>query len=181
MKKKLMALLYCVLQALVGVLILLDPKGFTSAIFKGAGVVLAIAGAAGVIRYFRTPVEAAAKEQLLTKGLLTVLLGIFAFFGTEWILEAFPVATALYGVLMLVVGVSKVQLVADTVRKKQSRWYLSAISAGITLACAAVVILDPFSTTAVLWKFTGIAILVDAVFDLVAVFLVKDKPAPAAE
>ncbi len=167
--QKIASLLYCILQAAVGVLLLIDPVGFTAGIIMAIGALLVVAGFIGVIKYFRTPVDEAARGQLLTKALLTVLLGVFAVLGRGWLIMTFPVITILYGVIMLVIGVSKIQLIADAVRRKEKKWIWGVISALITLACAGVVIMNPFSSTAALWMFTGISIIVDAVFDLVAI------------
>lgn len=174
MKNKFIATFYCILQAVVGILILVNPVMFTSGILKAIGVFLCITGIAGVLQYFRTPIEAASKGQLLTKGLLTMLIGLFGLFGSNWLIATFPIITVIYGILMLVIGISKIQFVADAIRKKEKRWYLGIISAVITLACAGVVIQNPFTSTAVLWMFTGVLIIVDAVFDLIALFFMKE-------
>ncbi len=181
MKRKLGGLLYCLLQIVVGVLLLFDPVRFASGIIMAIGVVLTLLGLVGVIKYFRNPVEEAAKSQALTKALLMVLVGLFCAFGTDWLIVTFPIITILYGVMMLVVGISKIQFVVDTIRRKEKSWFLGLISAVITLACAGVVILNPFSSTAVLWMFTGISITVDALFDIVALFLVKGAKKEATE
>ncbi len=173
--QKIAGVLYCILQAVVGVLLLIDPVGFTAIIIKAIGAFLIVTGIISMIKYFRTPVQEASRTQLLTKGLLMALLGAFGMFGTNWLLVTFPVLTILYGVILLVIGVSKIQLVVDAVRRKENNWFWGVISAIITLACAGVVILNPFSSTAALWMFTGISIIVDAIFDLATLVFVKEN------
>ena len=173
MKQKIGGIIYCILQAAVGVLLLLDPVNLTSGIIIAVGIFLTISGIIGVVKYFRTPVDEAARGQILTRGLLTTMVGLFCVFATNWLIATFPLITILYGVVMLVIGVSKIQSVVDAVRRKNKKWFLNLISAVITLACSAVVITNPFSTTAALWMFTGIALIVDAVFELVAIIFVS--------
>ncbi len=181
MKKKLLSLLFCVLQAVVGILLLVNPIAFTSAILIAIGALLVTVGVVGTVQYFKTPIEPASKGQLLTKGLLTILLGLFGIFGSGWVIATFPIITVIYGIILLVVGVSKIQFVADTIRKKQTRWLLGLISAVITLICAVVVIMNPFTSTAILWMFTGISIIVDAVLDVVAILLIQESEVTAEE
>lgn len=162
-------ILYSLLQVVVGILLLIDPIGLTSGILITFGVVLTVMGVVLTVNYFRTPIEIASKEQPLMKGLLSVLVGCFCIFGTEWLIATLPLLSVVYGVIMLIIGLGKVQLTFDTFRKKEGKWFLVLISAVISIVCAAVVLNNPFTTTAVLWMFTGISMIVDAVFDVFAV------------
>jgi len=60
-------------------------------------------------------------------------------------------------------------------RLKWKRWYLAAIGAVISLLCAAVILMNPFTTTGVLWVFVGVTLIVDAVFDIVTLLFGKAK------
>ncbi|MCC8051806.1 MAG: hypothetical protein LIP10_14350 [Clostridiales bacterium] len=48
---------------------------------------------------------------------------------------------------------------------KKKYWYISLISAMLTVLFAIIILANPFTTTAVLWKFTGIVLIVEAVID----------------
>ena len=50
-----------------------------------------------------------------------------------------------------------------------------AVSAAITLLCAVIILANPFSTTAALWMFIGITMIVQAVIDIVAAVLKKEN------
>ena len=56
-------LLTCIFEILVGILLLIDPVGFTSGIIVVFGVVLAVIGVASLFRYFRNDAETAARHQ----------------------------------------------------------------------------------------------------------------------
>lgn len=167
--KKTGGILYSLLQAIVGILLLIDPMGLTSGILVTFGVVLTVMGVVSIVNYFRTPIETASNEQYLMKGLLSVLVGCFCIFCTEWLIVTLPLLSIVYGVIMLLAGFTKVQLTFDALRKKEGKWFLGLISAAISIVCAVVVLANPFTTTAVLWVFTGVTMIVDAVFDVFAV------------
>lgn len=167
--KKTGGILYSLLQAIVGILLLIDPMGLTSGILVTFGVVLTVMGVVSIVNYFRTPIETASNEQYLMKGLLSALVGCFCIFCTEWLVATLPLLSIIYGVIMLLAGLTKVQLTFDALRKKEGKWFLGLISAAISIVCAVVVLANPFTTTAVLWVFTGVTMIVDAVFDVFAV------------
>ena len=157
----------CLFELIVGILLLINPIGFTSGIITVAGIVLMIVGAVSVVKYFRASAPLAAVNQELTKGLLFLLGGAFCAFRTEWFLVTFPLLTILYGVELLVNGVSKIQLTVDMLRLKAAKWFWAAISAVVSLVCAAVILGNPFVSTEALWMFTGIALIVEAVFNII--------------
>ena len=142
---------------------------FTAGIIIALGVLLAVLGVLGIVRYFRTEPVRAALEQQLIRGLLMLLLGLFCIFNARWFIATFPVLTMLYGVGLLVVGVAKVQWTVDILRVKVGRWYLPGISALVSLVCAAIILLNPFASTVALWVFIGVALIVEAVVDLLAI------------
>lgn len=56
---------------------------------------------------------------------------------------------------------------ADMIRFGRKRWYLPAISAVLSLIFAAIILCSPTA----LWSFLGIVLIVEAVFDIVAIAL----------
>ena len=76
--------------------------------------------------------------------------------------------TVLYGILTLVSGVSKVQWAIDMLRTKQKYWFVEVIGAVLTIVCAILILTNPFSSTAVLWTFIGITMIIDALVDVAA-------------
>ena len=160
-------------EILVGILLL---------IIIALGAVLCLVGLVSMVRYFRTEAKEAAVGRLLTKGLLALLLGVFCMVENDWFLATFPKLTILYGVLTLLAGIGKIQLTVDMIRAKKSRWYLGAFGAVISIACAVVILQNPFANTDTLWLFTGISLIVEAVFDAVTIIAgskVSNKPETA--
>ncbi len=165
------AIILCIIEVVVGILLLVDPVRFTAGIIIVAGGALMISGLLNVIRYFTSSPEEAAVGQLLMQGLIALLAGAFCAFNPGWFILTFPVIAILYGVAVLVGGLSKIQITVDMLRAKNSKWWWGAISAVISIVCALVIINNPFSSTVALWWFTGISLIVEAVFDLVTLIM----------
>ncbi len=165
------AIILCIIEVVVGVLLLVDPVGLTTSIIIAAGVAFMLAGLLDVIRYFRCSPEEAAVGQLLMRGLLALLAGGFCAFNPGWFIVTFPVIAILYGIAVLIGGLGKVQITMDMLRAKHSKWWLAAINAVISIACALVIIGNPFSSAIALWWFAGISLIVEGVFDLVTLIL----------
>ena len=161
----------CILEILLGVLLLIDPLGFTSAIIIALGAALVVAGVVFAVRYFRAGAAEGALTHGLSKGLLLLLAGLFCVLRSKWFVATFPLLTILYGIGILISGVGKIQWMADMIRFGRKRWYLPAISAVCSLLFAVLILFNPFATTEILWYFTGIVLIVEAVFDIIAIAL----------
>ncbi len=160
-------------EILIGILLLINPIGFTSGIIITLGIVMVIMGFVQIISYFRTDAEEAAGGGKLTKGILFAVLGLFCTFKSGWFIATFPIITVLYGVLILIAGVSKLQKAVDMARVKQNYWFVALISALLTLLFAILILANPFASTAVLWSFIGITLIVEAVMDVVTFIFAK--------
>lgn len=171
----------CLLEGAIGILLLVDPVSFTTGIIMVCGAVIALWGVLTIISYFRTEPHDAAASQKLMKGLTLVTLGGFCLLKTQWILTTFSLMAVVYGIVILLSGFAKVQWAADLLRAKKDRWFLAAISAAISIVCAAVILADPFSSTELLWLFTGIALICEAFLDLVTFFMSGEKKEDGSE
>ena len=162
-----------VIEVFIGILLLINPVAFTSSIIIVAGVVLIIVGIDQVIQYFRAEAQEAALSSNLTKGILCILFGLFCTFKSKWFIATFPVITLVYGVVILATGIGKLQKAIDMSRLKLSYWYVALISAILTLVFSVLIICNPFTSTAVLWTFTGVTLIIEAVFDVLAYIFAK--------
>ena len=182
LKRNLSSVAMSLAEIIIGILLLVNPVGFTSGIIVTFGVVLMITGIGTTIKYFRAEPEEAAVGQVLVKGLLELLGGAFCAFNSQWFIATFPVLTLVYGVVILVTGITKLQWTVDIIRMKRSKWLWMAISAAVSILCGITVITNPFSTTAVLWMFIGISLIVEAVFDMIgSIFGNREKTTDETE
>ena len=162
----------CFIEVLVGILLLVDPMGFTAGIIIALGALLMLAGIVRVIRYFRIDAGQAALEQSLALGLVYIIAGLFCVLNYKWFIVTFPVLTVLYGIVNLVSGLFKLQFTVDAIRMK-ARWGWTAFGAAVTLVFAVTILLNPFSSTIFLWTFTAVTLIIEAALDLLSIILVS--------
>ena len=161
-------LLMCLTEIIIGILLLINPVGFTSGIIITLGIILAIMGIGSIAGYFKTDPEEAAEKNGLAKGLVFVFLAFVCIFKTGWFIAAFPLITVFYGILILMSGISKVQWAVDMLRQKQKYWFIALIGAVLSLVFAALVQANPFSSTVVLWTFIAVSLIIEAIVDILA-------------
>jgi len=175
------AIIMCIIEVVTGILLLINPVGLTTSIIIATGIALMVDGLLNVIRYFRSNPEEAVVSQLLMRGLISLLAGAFCTFYPQWFIITFPVIAILYGVAVLIGGLSKVQIAMDMFRLKNTKWWWGAISAVVSIICALVIINNPFSSTVVLWWFTGISLIAEAVFDVITLVMSRKNDGNAEE
>ena len=175
------SLILCAVELVIGILLLLNPVKFTSAVIIGVGAVLIVLGGIEVVKYFRASPAEASLGRMLAQGLVFILAGAFCIFQWEWFLVTFPGLAIVYGIAVLLTGIRKIQITVDMLRLKEPKWVWAGANAAISLICAAAILWNPFASTAVLWGVTGVALLVEGLFDVIVIILcsrAKGEPDP---
>lgn len=167
LKRNIKKILICLLEILIGILLLINPESFTTGIVIALGVVLVLEGIFCIIGYFRTSPEQAALAGGMVKGLAMLVAGCFLILKPEWLVATFPVFTIIYGIAILLSGLYKVQWFIDSLRLKTGRWLFHLINALLQIVCAVIILANPFASTVALWMFIGISLIVAAIFDVV--------------
>ena len=98
--------------------------------------------------------------------MIFLIAGLFCAFKSEWFIATFPVLTVIYGVATLLTSIRKIQWAIDMLRQKQKYWFVALIGAVLTLVFAILILCNPFSTTAILWTFIAVSLIVEAVVDI---------------
>ena len=170
-KKNGSAVVAGLVELLIGILLFVDPEGFTSGILTAVGAVLLLCGVVCLIRYFRTEPVRAALEQNFSKGLIMILLGVILALQTQQVMALFPLLAQLYGIAILIVGVVKLQQGVDLLRLKARYWFLAGINALLAIVFGAVILGNPFASAVVLWRVSAISLIAEAVLDIAVLFL----------
>ena len=170
-KMNIKEIIFCITELVVGILLLINPVSFTSGIIVLAGVALLTTGILFGYKYFRMSAELAKKGNMLTCAILLVMSGVFCILHSDWFMATFPVLTVLYGIIMLVSGVSKIQTMVDMLRLQNNKWIWAGINAVVSIICAIVILWSPFASTVMLWIFAGVSLIIEAVLDIVTIFL----------
>ncbi|MCD8146278.1 MAG: DUF308 domain-containing protein [Clostridiales bacterium] len=179
-KENIYNLIMSLCELVIGILLLIDPVGYTSGIIIAGGIVLTALGVLGAVAHFRLPPEEAVRNHQLAVGLIEISIGLFCVFRPSWFVETFPVLTLLYGVFLLALGVVKIQWTIDLLRLRRKQWFLALLSGFISIVVAAVLFHNPLQSTALLWNITAITLIVNAVLDIITIFY-RSEPATEAE
>lgn len=156
-------------ELIVGILLLINPLGFTKTIIIGVGICFTVLGILQIIKYFRTHVLDIIHEHSLSNGLILSVLGVFCVFWSDWFIATFPILTVIYGVVILITGLKKIEWTVTSCRLKRKYWYITGVNALITILFSIVVISNPFSTITILWHFIGIMLIIESIFDVVSI------------
>ncbi|MEE1505324.1 MAG: DUF308 domain-containing protein [Acutalibacteraceae bacterium] len=170
--------IFSAIEFIIGIILLFRPEGFTSVIIVALGCCFIVLGALNTINYFRTERVEAMKTNLLSKGLLLLIIGLFFTFNSKWFIVTFPITTVLYGVFMMLIGVVKFQSSIDGLRLKEKYWYINLIGALLTLFASVMIISNPFTSAEFIWKFIAVSMLIEAAIDILGYLLnIKDERA----
>ncbi|RKI27308.1 hypothetical protein D7V82_09570 [bacterium 1xD8-6] len=168
LKSNIGGIVMCLFEIMAGILLLVNPVIFTSGIIVALGIVLLVIGLLGVISYFRMEPAEAAMKQTLAKGLAVSAAGLFCIVQYQWFVESFSILAILYGVIILTMGFSKIQWAVDMLRMEREKWFLAAIGALLSVVAAVVILMNPFSSTKILWMFVGVSLILQAAVDIMA-------------
>lgn len=171
MKTRLGSVIVIAAEFIIGILLLVNPVGFTGGIIKAAGILLLLLSVFWIVSYFREPIQVGMEKRNLAKGLICLIGGLFCLAGTDWIIAVFPTLTMMYGVFLLVHSLYKVQTTADLARLHRNEWKLSAIFTGLTMILAWLILFNPFGTVIAVWTLVGISYIAVSVMNLIQIFL----------
>ena len=175
LKQNANGILLCLFELIIGILLMINPVTFTSGIVIACGIIIIILGLVNIIKYFCMDIQEAVMSQNLLKGLVLLLAGALCVFNYKWFFATFSLLTVIYGAMILLAGLGKIQWTVNMIRLKREKWFLMGISAVISIICAIVIIANPFATITILWQFTGISLIVEAIFDVVSLILNRQK------
>ncbi len=167
-------------ELLLGILLLVNPKGLTTAVIIGVGIVLIAVGIFKLFRYIRMPREEASLTWDLAEGAGLIALGIIAITHQPWLVQVLDTLTALYGALILILAFMKLQITVDAIRASKYRWQIMACSFLVIAALAILLVTNVLSENMV-WIITGIVLIIAAFADTVYFILSrKEKTIPAS-
>ena len=81
----------------------------------------------------------------------------------------------MYGVIILLMGVAKIQWAVDMLRMKKQNWFLAAIASVLCMAIAIIILMSPFESTLFFWRFIAISLILEAVLDILALVFARKK------
>lgn len=170
-KEKYGSIIMIVAEILIGIIVLFKPEDFTKIVIIGLGIVITLIGIIFLIKYFKSDIIDAIKEKNLFKSLTLITAGLFCIINSNWFIVTFPLLTIIYGIIILITGLMKVQWAIDAIRLKIKKWYITAINAVLSITFAIIIIKNPFTTIAVLWKFIALILILQGILDILQITL----------
>lgn len=170
-KNTLSKLIVCAAEAAVGVILLIDPEGFTRFVLIAAGILLCALGALAVIRYFGMDPTEAALSQGLVRGLISLAIGVLIVYNARWIVYRLASLTILYGVAALLAAIVKLQWTVDMARLKTGVWQSAAVASALSIILAVIILTNPFAVRRALWTFSGVTLIITAISTFLSAIL----------
>lgn len=171
LKQRFPTLFLSLAELIVGILLLINPTAFTNAIIVLAGIILAVVGVLKILPYFRKSNDVS--KTTLTTGIIELVAGILLIACSGMIITLLDILTTLFGVAILIVGLSKIGSTVRMAKAQVGNWIVMVISTALTIICGVLIIVNPFDAVSTLWIFIGITLIVEAVLDLLSQFLKK--------
>ncbi len=161
-------------EIILGVVLLAKPVDFINGIVVIFGIVIAVSGIFNIISYFRSPPKQAVLGTKLSEGIIALAVGIFCVFNPGWITATLSVVAVIYGIIVLLTGVVKIQWTVDLARMKDRSWKFALISSLVSVVAGVIIVCNPFTTVSVAGVVAGLVLVVEGVLDIIAVVFGSD-------
>lgn len=149
----------------LGLLLLFVPQIKPVYIAYVLSIAFVVVGIIWIVQYFLTESYRNINRYGFSAGTLFVILGICAMLKAEVISGYFLLCM---GILILVMGVVKLQNALDLKALKDSTWKAVLGLALAVIICAVIVIMNPFRKTEDLARFTYIIMVADGIFSIIS-------------
>lgn len=150
---------------LIGLILLIWPGIATNLLFGAIGAICIVIGLVYVVRYCMLEDKLAITSFDLALGLVWIIGGVAVIVFKNLLLSLLPI---LFGLIVLVGGVIKIQSTLGFKRMNAPRWYLELVCAIVSIAFGVIILLNPFATAQLLMRIIGAALLVEGCMDLVS-------------
>lgn len=146
----------------LGIIFLVWPSTSLIVLARIVGAVLTIGGVIGVINFFMDR-NAIYKTFLLLVGICMIVIGIWIIRSPGNLVRLIPIV---FGILVLVSGITNIAETIDLSRSRYSYWWLSLILGIVTILFGVLLITRPGSVASFVTQIVGISLIFDGVSDL---------------
>ena len=155
---------------LLGLVLLLIPGVATSVLFNGIGAVCILIGLVHVVKYFTLNAQEAVISNDMALGLAWIVGGTSVIVFKGLLVSLLPI---LFGLIILVGGVIKIQSALGFKRMNAGRWQVELICAVISVVLGILILANPFSTALLMMRVIGASLLLEGGMDLASRFAYK--------
>lgn len=156
-----------IVTVVIGLLLLLAPGGVVSTILKLIGWALLIVGGFMILSCMWNGHRS---HQAVGDSLALVVIGLVVFLLGLWIVRnpgnVVSIAVTGVGLVLLLHAINDIGYAVDARKVMAQGWLSAAISGGVTLILAVMILLNPFGTAMSVIRIAGICLLIDGIGDL---------------
>lgn len=169
-------LLIGLIELVVGILLFINPVGFTAKLIILSGIILIIFGLKKAIHYFRDYTADAILSNDLSAGILYFCAGLLLSIGSKHFLAVFPSLPFFYGLAFFALGIEKTQWTIDLYRIKKAERFIVLIDTVLSFVASFLIAWNPFPSEKILWILIGISLIIEALLDILVFRLwIKQK------
>lgn len=154
-----------IFYAICGLLLILWPELALTIANTALSVALCATGVVMIVSYIRMSAIDALKGVSLALGLVLLCVGVLLLFNPDVIINLLPFV---WGITLLAGGFGKVQIAFDLKRIGDGKWWLVLIGSLFSFVLGVLAVAQPAFIASSIMRFIGIALLVEAVLDIIA-------------
>lgn len=156
----------------LGLILLIAPGTAVSFVFNSIGGLCIGIGILNLIRYFSMDPKASIVSNALTAGIILILGGFAVILLKGPLVSIIPI---FFGVILLISGIGKLQGALSLRRMNAQRWYFELIFAAVSILFGALILFNPFSTSLLLMRIIGLALLIEGLSDIISFSTLQKK------
>ena len=163
------SILVILFEIAVGVMLLINPEGFTKVVIIVLGVLLLILSIVFFVNFLRAKNEAAGGTDALVGAIICLIIGLLCVIFSQQMLGFLETLSIIYGIILFVFGLNKIVLFFAAKNEGAMSSWLNVIGGVLALVLGVVIVLYPRDATLTVWMITGIGLLLEAVIDIISV------------
>lgn len=159
-----------IVTIVLGIILMVAPGGLLALVLGLLGWVLLLTGIGSIVSFVLNREVQLGYGRLLA-GIIQLLFGLWVIRNPSGLVS---LTATVVGVLMLVHALSDLQYTVSAYRAGAERWWTGAISGGITLVLALLLLFWPMGSVMTVASFAGICLVIDGVCDLLMIHRLGD-------
>ena len=172
LKANIPIILLILFEAAVGILLLVNPEAFTTAVIISFGIVLLAIGVIYLLRYLQQKKENILDPLSLVVAIVALAIGAVCTFCSGAIINLILAIAIVYGVILVLSGIYKLQNYFLVRKAGVPISAVSAVSGVIAVVFGIVVMIYPKDVALSVWHVAGIILILEAIIDFCSIIQV---------
>ena len=147
-----------IVMFLLGLCVLIWPQISATALCYILSALLLATGIIRIVSYTQRGTSSVFYTYELPLGILFLLMGIFGFIRSRYVILIFPV---IIGIIVLIDSLFQFQISFDLKRLGVTEWWCTLILAVLCAVFALLLILNPFEGSRALMRMIGLSLMID--------------------